>query len=120
MQMTIEYRSDKLPIHFDHPLIKTLEYDLDGTLTVFGQDGRIVNVFQTPASTAFNRQYGTPISPDGKLVFIGVWDKGLFCYSIPDGRLVWKQGPGKVRKILVCDTELIVEMCDRGIYRRNI
>ena len=69
---------------------------------------------------AFNRQYGTPISPDGTLVFIGVWDKGLFCYSIPDGRLVWKQGPGKVRKILVCDTELIVEMCDRGIYHRKI
>ena len=88
MQMTIEYRSDKLPIHFDHPVIKTLAYDREGMLTVINQDGGIVNTFTTPASVAFNRQYGTPISPDGKYVFIGVWEKGLFCYSISDGELV--------------------------------
>ena len=118
--MNIEHRSDRLSIHFDHPVIKTLEYDPEGMLTVIDQDGRVVNAFKTPASVAFNRQYGTPISQDGKYVLIGVWEKGLFCYSIADGRLVWKQGPGKVRKILIFETELIVEMCDRGIYRRRI
>lgn len=120
MQMTIERISNKLPIHFDHPVIKTLEYDAEGMLTVFGQDGNIVNAFKTPAEVAFNRQYGTPISLDGKYVFIGVWYKGLYCYSIFDSKLVWRQGPGKVRKILVFETELIIEMCDRGIYRRDI
>ena len=118
--MTIEHGSNKLTIHFDHPVIKTLAYDREGMLTVINQDGGIVNTFTTPASVAFNRQYGTPISPDGRYVFIGVWEKGLFCFSISEGRLVWKQGPGKVRKILVFDTVVIVEMCDRGIYRRNI
>jgi hypothetical protein len=118
--MIIESVANKLPIHFDHEKIKTLEYDRDGILSVYGKDKNILCTFKTPASVAFNRQYGTPISKDGKIVFIGVWEKGLYCYSLMRGKMLWRQGPGKVRRIIVFDKELIIEMADRGIYKRNI
>lgn len=118
--MIIEEVPNLLPIHFDHEKIKTLRYDIDGSLSVIGTDNTVRITFPTKASVAFNRQYGTPISPDGKYVFIGTWEYGLFCHDLETGQVIWKQGPGKVRTIVVGGDFLFVEMCDRGMYVRDL
>ncbi|GAB3791397.1 hypothetical protein GCM10028818_62150 [Spirosoma horti] len=117
--MQIERHPNLLRIHFKHPLIQTLQYELDGLLTVIDPQGQTVNRFKTVAHIAYSAQYGTPISKDGQFVFIGTWDRGLFCFSIKEQKLVWKAGPGRVRSIIVNDSFLLVEMACRGIYRRN-
>lgn len=118
--MQIERLPNLLRIHFQHPLIQTLQYEPDGLLTVIDPRGQTVNRFKTVASVAYNAQYGTPISKDGQFVLIGAWDRGLFCYSIKEQKLVWKAGPGRVRSIVVNDSILLVEMACRGIYRRKL
>jgi hypothetical protein len=118
--MKIESVSNLLPIHFDHDKIKTLLYDTDGNLSVINKDNEHLLKFHTKASVAYNRQYGTPISPDGRYVFIGTWEHALFCYSLESGTLVWKQTPGKIRNIIVHENLLFVEMADRGIYVRDL
>ena len=117
--MKIERARNRLGIHFDNTRIKTLEYDSEGRVCVYGRHDKLISTFKTCATVAFNGQYGTPISEDGRFIFIGNWDRGLFCYSTDSGETVWQQGPGKVRRILVIDNELIVEMADRGIYKRK-
>lgn len=118
--MQIEFLPNLLRIHLQQECIRTLQYGADGYLTVCNHEGEKVAEFQTVASVAYNAQYGTPASKDGQFVFIGTWERGLFCYSIKDQRLIWKQGPGRVRHIILVDDNLIVEMAGRGIYRRNI
>jgi hypothetical protein len=118
--MKIESVSNLLPIHFDHDKIKTLLYDTEGNLSVINKDDQQLLKFHTKASVAYNRQYGTPISPDGQYVFIGTWEQALFCYSLDTGTLVWKQTPGKVRNIIVHENLLFIEMADRGIYARDL
>jgi len=118
--MKIESVPNSLPIHFDNDKIRTLIYDTTGNLTVVNNKGEHILSFQTKAEVAYNRQYGTPISEDGKYVFIGTWEQALICYSLEDGSLIWKESPGKVRNIVVHKDLLFVEMADRGIYVRDI
>lgn len=118
--MQIEFLPNLLRIHFQHPLVQTLQYEPEGHLTVINPQGQTVSRFKTVASVAYNAQYDTPISKDGQLVFIGTWERGLFCYSIQEQKLVWKAGPGRVRGILVNGHTLLVEMSGRGVYRRDL
>ncbi|MFD2935363.1 PQQ-binding-like beta-propeller repeat protein [Spirosoma flavum] len=108
-----------MKIHYQQENVRTIEYDVDGYLTGIDPQGETVAKFKTVASVAYNAQYGTPITKDGQFVFIGTWERGLFCYSIKDQRLIWKQGPGRVRHIILVDSSLIVEMAGRGIYKRD-
>jgi hypothetical protein len=118
--MKIESAPHALSIHIEHYNVQKLLYNAEGNLTVIGKDDEHLIQFQTKASIAYNQQYGTPISPDGRFVFIGTWEQGLFCYGLENGKLVWKQSPGKVGRIIVHENLLIVEMVDRGIYVRDI
>lgn len=117
--MILKIVNGTLPILITHEGIKTLLYDRAGNLTVIAPDDTIVIKFPTKLSPAYNAQYGTPISTDGKAVFIGTWEYGLFCYSLETGELLWKQKPGGVRRIIVCDDLLFIEMKGRGIYTRQ-
>lgn len=101
-------------------MISRIEIDSSGTYNFFSADGDLLSSFPTVYERAFNRQYGTPVSPDDKYLFVGTWYNGLYCYDITMCKLLWKKGPGKVRRIIPTEYYVIVEMCDRGIYKRNI
>ena len=118
--MQIEFLPNLLRIHFQHPLVQTLQYEPDGYLTVINSQGQIASRFKTVACVPYSAQYGTPISKDGYLLFISTWKGGLFCYSIQEQKLVWKAGPGRVKNILVSEHALLVQMAGRGIYRRDL
>lgn len=100
--------------------IERITYKTDGCCSIYSKDGVIISEFQTTCSPAYNHQYGTPISEDGKYLFVGTWEKGLFCYNIYNGNLVWKKTPGKVRKIFVQKEFILIEMSGRGIFKRDV
>lgn len=37
----------------------------------------------------YTQVYGVGISPDGKFLFVPSWEKGIYCLSSEDGRLIW-------------------------------
>jgi hypothetical protein len=102
------------------PEVARVEYDAHGLCRAYTASSDLVSQFPTVYELAFNSQYGTPLSPDGRRVFIGNWYRGLFCYSTVTGDLLWHKGPGKVRMIVPTADHVIVEMCDRGIYKRDL
>ncbi len=118
--MNIERAPGVLSITFDHPKVAKLVYDRDGNCSVHDSKGLIISRFSTVCDVVYNGQYGTPISLDGKFVFIGTWRNGLFCYEIETGALLWKKWPSKIRRIVVSDTSVIAAMDGRGIFKRNI
>lgn len=117
--MKIQRTKDFLDKEFNNHTIKKLKYENDGNLSVISHDDKVVSSFKTVAQIGYSGQFGTPISEDGKYVFIGTWERGLFCYSLSDGELKWKQGPGKVRLVIPYKNLLVIEMANRGVYVRN-
>ncbi len=118
--MNIEFESGILTIvyNIENTDIKKMKFDKEGCCQVVSKSDEVISEFQTVCSPAYNHQYGIPISIDGKLIFIGNWEKGLFCYDVRTGNLVWKQKPSKIRNIIVTSDALIVEVCDKGILLR--
>ena len=94
------------------------DFDGDGRCRIVRSDGREVAAFQTVYSRAFNSQYPPPLSADDSVLYVGTWERGLYCYRASDGELLWRHGPGKVRNIFPVDGGVVTEMADRGLYRR--
>lgn len=119
--MNIKYDSCILTIVYNgvHD-IQEVRFDNDGFCQIISKTNKVLSEFQTVCSPPYNHQYGVPISNDGKFIFIGNWEKGLFCYSVYNGNLVWKQKPGKVRNIITTSDMLLVEVCDKGIQKRAV
>lgn len=99
--------------------ISYVSIDFSGYCKIYDKQEEVSPQFQTVASVVFNQQYGIPLSLDGTKMYVGNWEKGLFCYETSGGKLLWKKGPGRVRTILIKDSYLIVEMGGRGIYKRD-
>ncbi|WP_347490982.1 hypothetical protein ABDB91_07435 [Desulfoscipio sp. XC116] len=131
--MKIEYGNNRLTILYDsyeneNNNIKKVHFNfreddeigLNGFCQVFSKSEDVISEFPTVCKVVEHTIYGTPISPDGKYLFIGTWDKGLFCYDIDNRNLKWKKTPAKVRQVIAKDEFLVIEMCDRGIYKRHI
>ncbi len=118
--MNINNNGNELIINYEmSERIRKITYNTSGECKVFDVSGEVISQFKTICTIGYNQQYGTPISNDEKLLFIGSWERGIFCYEILTGKLSWKKGPGKVRRIIVSEDKLIIEMCDRGIYQRD-
>lgn len=94
------------------------QFDDDGRCQILDSAGNELSAFETVYSRPFNSQYPPPLSPDDSMLYVGTWERGLFCYRVSDGALAWRQGPGKVRRIFPVDGCVVTEMADRGLYRR--
>ena len=83
--------------------------------------GLVISEFLT-AYRSYNTQYPPPISDDGKRIVFGDWYIGTYCYSVPDGRLMWKKGPGMVQDVFFShdNTSVFVYMCNRGVYQLKV
>jgi hypothetical protein len=99
-------------------VVAKVTFDASGLCQVLTGDGVIAS-FPTVYTLAFNRQYPPPTSPDGRVLYVGSWESGLYCYSLPRGELLWRMGPGKVRRIFPLADKVVIEMADRGVYVRD-
>lgn len=93
-------------------------FEADGNVEIHDVRGVRLARFQTVYQPGFNSQYPPPLSPDGAVLYVGSWERGLFCYDVARGSLKWRQGPGRVRGIFPFAGGVVVEMCGRGLYRR--
>lgn len=57
-------------------------YDSAGASRSFQWEARI-------QMDVYTQVYGVGISPDGKYLFVPSWEKGVYCLSSKDGRLLW-------------------------------
>jgi hypothetical protein len=94
------------------------EFDDAGHCRVFATTGYLLRDFGTAYVPAFNRQYPPPFSPDQRVLYVGNWERGLFCYDVDSCQLAWRKGPGKVRHIFPFEGGATVEMAGRGLFRR--
>lgn len=99
-------------------MVLTAEFDASGFCRVVDEGGEVLSQFQTVYEPAFNRQYPPPFSPDNRVLYVGSWERGLYCYDVAGGSVGWRQGPGRVRRIFPFPEGVTVEMAGRGIYRR--
>lgn len=97
-----------------------VEFDEDGTCRAFSANEELLSEFSTPYDPEHNSQFHTPLSPDGRRLFIGTWRFGLLCYDVHRGELIWKKGPGKVRNVFLFRDRVVAEVCDNGIHERDL
>ena len=90
----------------------------DGTCTVFfyGKSPKAFNV----GCSSYNSQYGIPVSEDGRKLFVGSWEKGLFVYEISSGEILWKLKGSKVTSIIVQRTYVIAKKYGSSIVKLDI
>ena len=92
--------------HFDTPLVEKIQYNFDGSCTVYFKDGSRKD--HMIGCEVFNRQYGIPVSLDGKMLFLGSWEKGLTAYDTVTGEKKWRYRPARIRFIFVYSDFLVV------------
>ena len=107
--------------------IERLECMHDGSCTVFYRNNLNLPERLDVGCTAYNRQYGIPVSEDGSKLFVGCWEKGsaqkgrgLVAYDIESGSSIWKLNEGRIRMIFVYKEYLIVTKANAAIYKIDI
>ena len=104
--------------YFDHPRVEKIWCDWGtGNCCVHYHD-RSIELHIGCEGYLF--QFGTPVSNDGKLLFMGSWEKGLYCYVIETGELLWHMKSTRITKIVVYDTYLIAARYGYYLAKINI
>lgn len=70
--------------------------------------------------TPYQEQYGILLSIDEKYVFVQDWDAGVFCYSIHDKSLIWKNKKKKCEYLMANDDALFAFIRRKGIVKFNL
>lgn len=64
--------------------------------------------------------FGISITEDGKYFFVQSWEKGLFCFALPSGTLMWRSERKKANKLVTRNEAIICRFVDQCIERINI
>lgn len=61
----------------------------------------------------YNGCYGISITKDGRYFFVQSWEKGLFCFSIETGAIVWHHKQKKATILEVYDRTLVCHFAEK-------
>ena len=109
----------------DNKIIEKIVCNYDGICTVYFYDRppQKMNI----GCSSYNSDYGIPVSEDGRILFIGSWEKGLggnkkgLCaYDIESGSLLWNSPDGKIRSIFVYSAYVIALKANGAVFKYNI
>lgn len=105
-QITTYYRETECPIYGKSVYQKDSKTE---TVTFFGRDGSAHSIARPiainrdgslrPLCDVYNAQYGIAVSFDGRYFYLSHWEGGVYCFSVQDFSLVWKNTLGSVRHI---------------------
>lgn len=56
----------------------------------------------------YQEQYGITVSPDNDCFFIATWEKGLFCFCLRTGSLLWQEKICHAEKMFLSDENSII------------
>jgi hypothetical protein len=99
-------------------VIKEVFCDYNGSCTVhfYEKPPKKLNI----GCSSYNRQYGIPVSEDGRTLFISNWETGLFAYDIMSGSVVWHLKDCKITSIVVCQTYVVTQKFGTSIIKLDI
>lgn len=102
----------------ENDTVKKIVCNYDGKCTVYFNDKppNELNI----GCTVFNRQYGIPVSEDGKKLFVGSWEKGIHAYDTASGSLLWTLPEKKIRNIFAYLNHLIALKANAAVIKVDI
>ena len=92
------------------------QWEAPHEVEVLFRDGNRYSWTNSVISIAYNGQFGTGVSGDGRFLFVQTWDKGLFCYDSRTGRQIWrtKRRLG-ITNIFINENTLLVHQHDKAL-----
>ena len=104
--------------YFENNAIYKIVCTYNAGVCVFFHNDSISNI--NVACSSYNRQYGIQISNDGKKLFVGNWEKGLFAYDTLTGILLWHYKSSRIRDIFVYPEYLIILRANKAVEKIDI
>lgn len=101
--MSIQLTESGFNVLYDCAVIRNAEVNCNiGTIRFTYWDGTSVYVDVSKfveMQTGYNRQFGITLTDDGKLFFVQSWEKGLFCFHVQTGMLLWHNSQKKAYRL---------------------
>ena len=89
-----------------------------GLCSVHYLDGTVHSL--NTVADGYNSQFGLPVSPDGKLLFVSSWDTGLHAYDIITGKEIWHFKSTRIKAVYTAETYVVAVRYGNSILKLNI
>ncbi len=109
--MTIHLQDWKLTILYDCGVIqKAILEDYTGHISFQRRDGEIfacdISAHVRP-NAVYLKPFGLSIAEDGSYFLLQSWEKGLFCFALPSGELLWKSKKTHAKNVILLSDRAI-------------
>ena len=109
--MTISLDSGELTVLYDCGVIqKAVLQEDSGRITFYTRDGNIFscNISEhVRADAVYLKTFGISIAENGSCFLIQNWEKGLFCFALPTGELLWRSKKRHANHVVVLPDRVI-------------
>lgn len=105
--------------HYQNSLIDSIQFKFDGMCTIYFKDGGSADHF-VGCNVVYNEQFGIPISPDGKLLFVNSWEKGLTAFRTTTGEKIWHFKATRIGTVFSFSDFLIAHKCDEALLKIDL
>lgn len=117
--MTISLRDWELTILYDCGTIqKVVLPDYTGLISFCCRNGESfscdVSKYIRP-DAVFLKSFGVSIAEDGSCFFIQSWEKGLFCFALPAGELLWQSKRKHATRLVLLPNQVICHFADQCV-----
>lgn len=85
---------------------------------LYDGNNKVVAKMKLPIDV-YNEQFGLTLSYDNTKLFLQRWSTELRCYSIPDGKILWRSKLKRVNSIFSFEDLLFCDVFEKGIYIVN-
>lgn len=107
--------------HLNHQTILKIWCDYETKLvTIFYKTGQIKTI--DIDIDVYNSQYGVTVTEDGAKIIIGSWEKkkGLRCYKVENGDMLWHLQLPKIRSVILFDDYLSVVQGGKSLMKVSL
>lgn len=105
--------------HYQNPLIDKIQFCFDGNCVIYLKDGSTRTHF-VDCGVSYNKQFGIPISPDGMLLFVSSWEKGLTAYHTLTGEKIWHFRSTRIGTVLAYSNFLLAHRYCSALLRLDL
>ena len=102
----------------DSDVIREILFFYDGLCKVYFCNGTVKEL--NTVCDGYNSQFGVPISPDGKILFVSSWETGLHAYNIDSGKELWHFKSTRIKAVYAYDTYLIAIRYCKAVIKLDI
>ncbi|MBQ8579254.1 MAG: hypothetical protein IJ448_00990 [Oscillospiraceae bacterium] len=122
--MSISFQDWKLTILYDcGPMQKVVLKDYTGHISFYSRNAESFSCDiskHVRPNAVFLKPYGVSIAEDGSCFFIQSWEKGLFCFALPSGELLWRSKRNHATKLVLLPDRVICQFVDYCVDAMDI